>query len=270
MPSAIANVSAPGSQPPGGGGSSASHVWYDMPDGQGNSTSFGFAPDDQDLGQPFPPGPADSDDNQPPSYSQPVDLPQDQFDAMQPPGADGGAGESMGDTAGAAASQDATAPADDSDSSDSDSDDSDSEGGSIESGSSGSAGGGPLHVCNGATLMCTFGMAPSTLVVLPTRMIFTENQPAANIMDFIPMVNIMPFGMCMSIANPEVASATAAAMGVLTPMPCIPVTVSPWVTGSITILDQNFPALNMSSTLMCMWAGVISIVEPGQMTVCIP
>src|SRR5581483_3193019 len=109
-----------------------------------------------------------------------------------------------------------------------------------------------------------------SLVVLPSRMIFTGNQPAANIMDHVPMVNIMPFGMCMSIANPEVAAATAAALGVLTPMPCIPATPAPWVTGSVTILDQNFPALNMSSTVMCMWAGEISIVLPGQFTVDIP
>ena len=32
----------------------------------------------------------------------------------------------------------------------------------------------PMHVCNGATLMCTFGIAPSTLVV-PGQ--FTEQIP---------------------------------------------------------------------------------------------
>ena len=53
--------------------------------------------------------------------------------------------------------------------------------------------------------------------------------PDANIMDHIPMsADIMPFGMCISPSNPTVASATAAAMGVLTPMPCIPNTPAPW------------------------------------------
>ena len=82
----------------------------------------------------------------------------------------------------------------------------------------------PFHVCNGATLMCSFGMAPSTMVVLPIHRMLTSNQPAANINDHIPMTNIMPFGMCITPSNPEVASATAAALGVLTPMPCVPVT----------------------------------------------
>jgi len=70
----------------------------------------------------------------------------------------------------------------------------------------------PMQVCMGATMMCSFGMAPSSLVVLPTNMVFTSEMPDANIMDNIPLVNIMPFGMCMSPANPMVAAATAAAM----------------------------------------------------------
>jgi hypothetical protein len=128
----------------------------------------------------------------------------------------------------------------------------------------------PNHVCNGALLKCTMGMAPSSLVVLPINMQNTSNMPAANIQDHIPMVNIMPFGMCQSPANPMVAAATAAAMGVLTPMPCIPMTPAPWVTGSPTVTLANQPALNKSSMLMCNWAGQISIQMEGQMTHTIP
>lgn len=128
----------------------------------------------------------------------------------------------------------------------------------------------PNHVCNGAMLKCTMGMAPSSLVVLPVNMQNTSNMPAANIQDHIPMVNIMPFGMCQSPSNPMVAAATAAAMGVLTPMPCIPVTPAPWVAGSPTVTLANQPALNKSSMLMCNWAGQISIQMEGQMTHTIP
>jgi hypothetical protein len=128
----------------------------------------------------------------------------------------------------------------------------------------------PNHVCMGATLQCTMGMAPSKLVVLPVNMVNTSNVPAANIMDHAPMVNVMPFGMCQSPANPTVAAATAAAMGVLTPMPCIPNTPAPWIVGSLTVMLANKPALNQSSKLMCIWAGQISIVQEGQMTHQIP
>lgn len=122
----------------------------------------------------------------------------------------------------------------------------------------------------GAMMQCTFGVAPSSLVVTPEKMLMTSNLPAANIMDHIPMKNIMPFGMCQSLANPMVAAATSAALGVLTPMPCIPVTTSPWVPGSPTVLVKNMPALNNTSKLMCNWAGVISINQAGQMTEEIP
>jgi hypothetical protein len=72
-----------------------------------------------------------------------------------------------------------------------------------------------MQVCAGAMLQCTFGVAPSSLVVTPQNRVLTSNLPAATIMDHKPMVNIPSFGMCTSIANPAVASATAAALGVL-------------------------------------------------------
>lgn len=127
-----------------------------------------------------------------------------------------------------------------------------------------------MHVCNGAGTACTFGLAPSTLLVLPENRVLTSSQPAATIMDNKPIVNVVPFGMCSSIANPEVASATAAAMGVLTPMPCIPATPAPWAPGSPTVLEGNIPVLNNTSKLMCTWGGVISITNPGQMTEMVP
>lgn len=119
-------------------------------------------------------------------------------------------------------------------------------------------------------MMCSFGMAPSSLVVLPQNRVMTDNVPDANIMDHIPMVNIMPFGMCTSLANPTVAAATSAALGVLTPMPCVPATPAPWVAGAPTVLLGNFPSLDNISTLMCTWAGVITFTTAGEFTVNIP
>jgi hypothetical protein len=128
----------------------------------------------------------------------------------------------------------------------------------------------PNQVCMGASMMCSFGAAPSSLVVLPVNRTITSQVPDANIMDHVPMVNIMPFGVCMSIANPTVAAATAAALGVLTPMPCIPNTPSPWVVGAPTVLLGNQPTLDNVSKLMCIWGGVIQFVTPGEFTVMVP
>lgn len=124
-------------------------------------------------------------------------------------------------------------------------------------------------VCGGAMLQCSFGAAPSSLMVLPANRVMTA-MPLANIMDNKPMVNILPFGMCQSMANPTVAAATAAALGVLTPMPCIPAVAAPWAPGSPTVLIANMPALNNTSKCMCNWGGVIQVVQPGQGTIQVP
>ena len=126
-----------------------------------------------------------------------------------------------------------------------------------------------LQVCAGAMMQCSFGVAPSSLVVLPANRTLT-GAPAANIMDNKPIVNVPPFGMCQSMANPTVAAATAAALGVLTPMPCVPVTAAPWIVGAPTVLIGNMPALNNTSKLMCNWGGVIQITSPGQTTTQVP
>ena len=125
------------------------------------------------------------------------------------------------------------------------------------------------QVVMGGLMLCSFGVAPASLVITqPTVM--ASKLPAANIMDYIPITNIPPFGMCSSIANPTVASATAAASGVLTPMPCVPNVVAPWAPGSPTVMVRKMPALNNSSKAACLWGGVISISYAGQATVNVP
>uniref|UniRef100_UPI0030B8ACE1 DUF4280 domain-containing protein n=1 Tax=Cohnella rhizosphaerae TaxID=1457232 RepID=UPI0030B8ACE1 len=124
-------------------------------------------------------------------------------------------------------------------------------------------------VCGGATMQCSFGAAPSVFNVLPVNRTTTA-MPIANIMDNKPFVNIMPFGMCNSLANPLVASATAAAFGALTPMPCTPVTAAPWAPGSPTVMVGNMPALNNSSKCMCNFGGIIQFNAPGQFTIQVP
>jgi hypothetical protein len=122
-------------------------------------------------------------------------------------------------------------------------------------------------VCGGAQVMCHFGTAPATLNVLPSRRTMVAERPAASITDNVPFVNIPSFGMCASLANPQTAAATAAALGVLTPMPCAPVVPAPWVPGTAQLSVEGVPALTNTSQCHCAYGGVITVVVPGQMTV---
>lgn len=122
-------------------------------------------------------------------------------------------------------------------------------------------------VVMGAMMTCSFGAAPASLIVTPEKRVLVNNVPAANIMDNVPIKNIPPFGVCSSLANPTVASATSAASGVLTPMPCIPVTTAPWFPGVPTTLIANMPALDNNCKCMCTWGGLISFTQAGQFTV---
>ena len=117
-------------------------------------------------------------------------------------------------------------------------------------------------VCAGAMLKCSFGIAPSTFMVADPMRPMVQNKPIGNIMDNKPMVNIMPFGMCQTLSNPAVASATAAALGVLTPQPCVPVTVAPWMPGGKEMIAK-MPALLDNCKCMCAWGGQICVTMPG-------
>ena len=127
-----------------------------------------------------------------------------------------------------------------------------------------------MQVVNGAPIACSFGAAPSTLVATPQHRALCGDQPAANILDNKPFLNIPGFGACSSLANPMVAAATAAAFGALTPQPCMPVIVAPWVLGAPTVLLDDLPTLDNSAKCLCIWAGVISITLAGQPSVFVP
>lgn len=115
----------------------------------------------------------------------------------------------------------------------------------------------------GTILKCSFGNAPMPLNVLPDKKV-KSMLPVAVKSDHIPLLNILPFGMCSCPANPMVIAATAAAMGVLTPMPCIPCTVQDWTNPCGKVKVHGKEALNMDSKLKCMYGGDIQIVTPVQ------
>lgn len=110
---------------------------------------------------------------------------------------------------------------------------------------------------------CSFGLSPAPIIILPLDLVFTPILPMGSIMDHIPLLNILPFGMCRSLANPVVLSATIAAKGVLRPMPCVPITPAPWIPTNPKVQIRGKPILLNDSKTTCIWGGVIQIATPG-------
>ena len=119
-------------------------------------------------------------------------------------------------------------------------------------------------VVTGAVCMCSFGTAPGNMNVTSQTSVLVDNKPAATIQD-CQMANITPFGMCTSLANPTVAAATAAALGVLTPQPCMLNPAGTWIPTQSKAVIEGKPVLTSDAKLMCaMGVGNISINSPGQ------
>lgn len=113
----------------------------------------------------------------------------------------------------------------------------------------------------GTVIICTMGgtgvLSASQGICLAAK----KNIVTAR--DMAPMTNIGSCGLCKSMANPAVASATAAALGVLTPQPCIPAPAGVWI-GVSRIMAAGSPALTKESRLVCSYGGEISIMDTTQ------
>lgn len=120
----------------------------------------------------------------------------------------------------------------------------------------------PKPVITGALLQCSFGLASCTFTATPKPVPAVAGALLGSIQDITP-ANIPTFGACQSLANPTVASATSAASGVLTPMPCVPVIPAPWKPGSPKAKVGGIPVLSADSTCNCTYLGVISVTSPG-------
>lgn len=118
-------------------------------------------------------------------------------------------------------------------------------------------------VTAGASLQCPFGTTPCSLVVTDPSRPKCGNMLMATIQDMAPGTNIPTFGLCQTISNPQVSIATSAAMGTLTPQPCVPAITSAWTPGSPLMKVKGTPALTNVCKCSCMWGGVISITNPG-------
>ncbi len=122
-----------------------------------------------------------------------------------------------------------------------------------------------MFVTTGATCVCSFGTAPGTFTATNTPTMMLAGKTPGVITDIAGGVNMAPFAMCNSLANPAVAAATAAAMGVLSPQPCMPVITGAWTPpAGKPILLGGKPCLTMDCTAICSWGGKITFTSPGQ------
>jgi hypothetical protein len=116
------------------------------------------------------------------------------------------------------------------------------------------------QVVTGATLQCSMGTTPSTFAATGATVSATA---AAGVITDTGPGSVPPFGLCQSPANPQVAAATAAAEGTLTPQPCQPV-LTPWTPGAAQVSVGSVPALDDASQCSCAWAGMITVTDAGQ------
>lgn len=124
----------------------------------------------------------------------------------------------------------------------------------------------PQFLTASAMLECSMGAAPTPFAADPLPAAPKENGlTAATIVQIVPGKNITPFGLCRSMANPTVASATAAAQGALTPMPCTPTIVAPWAPPSACVKHMGVPLATAGSVCACAFGGMVKVSQamPG-------
>lgn len=99
----------------------------------------------------------------------------------------------------------------------------------------------------------------------------SEEQPILNASDHIANENILQFGRCTSLTNPNGALGMALVQSLI-PIPfsgliakkiagvkCEPMTVVPWINVDEDYFIDGVPALTIESTLPCYYGGTISI-----------
>lgn len=124
----------------------------------------------------------------------------------------------------------------------------------------------PFIITSTSITSCSMGLAPCPLTVLPNGIcVISLAFTIASIINGMPMINIKPYGLCKSPANPAVAAIIASSFGSVTQGPCIPLTVTPWMPLFPTILVAGSPILVSNSILICSWGGVIKFDIPQQM-----
>ena len=125
----------------------------------------------------------------------------------------------------------------------------------------------PFLVVTGAVIQCAGALPPGIATFTATAGTVKGGKMDAGTKSHQTPTNIPTFGMCNLTTNPTVASATSAAMGVHTPMPCQPNIASPWTPGATKVKISNDNALHDGCTASCSYGGAITVKSAGQTVV---
>lgn len=154
------------------------------------------------------------------------------------------------------------------------------------------------YVVAGAILSCTWGTKRTRLTMPVSHGVYAKDKAQMNIQDYLPNLNIMPFGLCNSMSNPEVIAALkelegdsqsdsastgtnhlrgpmkvkpkssssepSFEQGAYVGVPCQPVITTEWMNGKEDTLIEGEPALLSCSLNTCLHCGTITIDDDGQ------
>lgn len=96
-----------------------------------------------------------------------------------------------------------------------------------------------------AMIKCSAGAVPLPILAPVTHGVTSQNKPLLNANDHIPMMNIMPFGVCKNKPVPPPGNI------------CVPITPLAWQKGDTHCFVGGAPALTKDSCLTCMLGGSI-------------
>jgi hypothetical protein len=130
------------------------------------------------------------------------------------------------------------------------------------------------YVVAGAKMFCNKGSHFRRLDLPRCHGVYLREKAATNEDDRVPMVNIQPFGVCLSDRNTSEMMQTSHREDMLpfgnVPLPivgarCTPSVSHKWIDAKEDSLVDGKPALTIRSTLLChRGGGVIAFVNDGQ------
>jgi hypothetical protein len=125
-----------------------------------------------------------------------------------------------------------------------------------------SPGGPQTVVVSGFKLKCNFGSMDATVNIPAAGVGCSGKEYVKTPADVIPFMSVN-CGMCKSMMNPQVAAATAAAMGTLVQQPCMkPVLALP--IGAQKTEAYGMPVATKMTPMICPFGGKLEMTDPGQ------